>query len=149
MAHCEQVEDLPPFVSQVTPQLEDPSSIELFQQQIQDYLILFRQAVIDAIECQELYDSPNPITVTDAEVDFPNVPSNGSVSIDVPTAVPTPLGTHIISYAALTDATSIEDLLIQFFIVQADVVRITLFNPTGGAVNPDPITFQFITGAPA
>jgi hypothetical protein len=83
--------------------------------------------------------------ITRATIDFPNVPSNGTVTVD--TAAPgTPLGTHIISWAPVSDATSIDDLVITFMTVAVDLVRTVLFNPTGGAINPDSIDFEFVCG---
>ncbi len=53
MPSCLTTCDMEPFVSQVTPQLEDPSSIELFQQQIQDYLIRLRENICTDMNCIE------------------------------------------------------------------------------------------------
>lgn len=85
------------------------------------------------------------IAVHRPDVDFPNVGSNSTVSVDVP-MVGAVLGTHIISWTPLTDATDIEDLIIQFLVVTDDEVRITLQNPTGGAIDPGVITLEILFG---
>ena len=139
-----------PFVAESTPQpgsLEEASTAgELFQQQIQDYLIRALEAV--CADLQELdEESPGyvpPILVRSAEIDIPSIGANGSFTTDL-AVTGAPLGTHILSWAPLTLATSIDDLLIQFVVVDDDVVRFTADNPSPGAVDPDPITFQFIT----
>ena len=140
-----------PFVAESTPQpgsLEEASTAgELFQQQIQDYLIRALEAV--CADLQELdAETPGyvpPIQVTSVEIDIPSIGANGSFTTDFTTLVDVPLGTHILSWAPLTDATSIDDLLIQFVVVATNTVRFTADNPSAGAVDPDPITFQFIT----
>jgi hypothetical protein len=76
-------------------------------------------------------------------IDLPNVPSNGTVTVDTAHAG-LALGTHIISWAPVTDATTIEDLIINWLIVADDLIRTVLFNPTGGAIDPDSIDFEFI-----
>lgn len=142
--------EIEPFVAESTPQpgsLEEASTAgELFQQQVQGYLTRFFEAV-----CQDLADIIgdccvgyfSPIIVTSTELDFPSIGSKSAASIDI-TVSGIPLGTHVVSWAPTTDATSIDDLLIQFLVVAADTVRVTIQNPTAGAVDPDPITFQFI-----
>jgi hypothetical protein len=78
-------------------------------------------------------------------IDLPNVPSNGSVVVDAPHAG-IALGTHIVSWAPLTTATTMDDLIITWTIVDTDLIRIVLFNPTGGAIDPDSIDFEFVIG---
>lgn len=85
------------------------------------------------------------ITVHRPTVDFPNVGSNSTVSVDVP-MVGAVLGTHIITWTPLTDATDIEDMIIQFLVVANDEVRVTLQNPTGGAINPGSIDLEVVFG---
>ena len=139
-----------PFVADSTPQpgsLEEASTAgNIFQQQIQRYL----QRMLDDI-CADFQaldaESPGyvpPIQVTSVVIDIPSVVANGSFTVDLSVA-DAPLGTHILSWAPLTDATSIDDLLIQFVVVDTNVVRFTADNPSAGAIDPDPITFQFIT----
>lgn len=53
MPVCTNLCEMEPFVSQVTPQLDDPSSIELFQQEIQDYLIRMRENLCLDLTCIE------------------------------------------------------------------------------------------------
>lgn len=53
MPICTELCGMEPFVSQVTPQLDDPSSIELFQQEIQDYLIRMRDNLCLDLTCIE------------------------------------------------------------------------------------------------
>lgn len=85
------------------------------------------------------------LVVSRLTIDLPNVPSNGTVVVDTATGVgEAPLGTHIITWAPVTLATSMDDLLMTFMIVAADTVRTVLFNPTGGAINPDSIDFEFV-----
>ena len=143
--------DLEPFVSEVTPQpgsLEEASTAgELFQTQIEDYLVRMLQAMCDDLtevsnECCVGYQPP--IRVRSTVLDIPSIGANGSFTTDI-AVVDTPLGTHILSWAPLTDATSIDDLMIQFVVVADDVLRITIDNPSAGATDPDEITFQFIT----
>ena len=148
--------DLEPFVSEVTPQpgsLEEASTAgEIFQTQIEDYLVRMLQALCDDlteinVECCPPYVPSNggPVySVNSVELDIPSIGSNSSFTVDIPVA-DVPLGTHVISWAALTDATSLDDLMIQFLVVDTDIVRFTADNPSSGAVDPDPITFQFIT----
>lgn len=65
--------------------------------------------------------------------------------VDV-TATGVVLGTHIISWAPTSTATTMDDLIMTLMIVANDTVRLVLHNPTGGAINPDPIDFEFVTG---
>ncbi len=53
MPICTELCGMEPFVSQVTPQADDPSSIELFQQQIEDYLIRMRENLCLDLTCIE------------------------------------------------------------------------------------------------
>ncbi len=78
-------------------------------------------------------------------IDIPNIVSNGTVIIDT-TATGVVLGTHIVTWAPVTTATTMDDLIMTFMIVATDTVRTILFNPTGGAINPDSIDFEFVTG---
>lgn len=87
------------------------------------------------------------IRVYQTVIDFPNVNSNASVSVDVAVAAGlAPLGTEIIGFTPITDASSIDDMLVQIFVPLTDIVRFTLMNPSGGAVNADPITFRIVAG---
>lgn len=85
------------------------------------------------------------ILVTRRTVDIPNIVSNGSVTVDIPAPGVT-TGTHVISWAPTTDATSIDDLLLTFMNVAAGSLRLVAFNPTAGAINPIPIDFEFVCG---
>jgi hypothetical protein len=86
------------------------------------------------------------INIFETTINFPNIPSNQSLFIDVPTGVgQAPLGTLIIAYAPITTATTMDDLVVQFMVVATDTVRVTMFNPTAGGIDPDPIDFQFVT----
>lgn len=80
------------------------------------------------------------------DIDLPNVVSNGTVSGLVTTTASLPLGTHILSWGFLTSAVSLQDLLVEFKIVNTDTLRYVLQNPTGGAIDPANITFQFVVG---
>jgi len=84
------------------------------------------------------------IQVVETTINFPSVPSNGSVFFDV--AVTLAQGTEVISFAPITDATSLDDLVIQVFVPVTDVLRFTLFNPTAGAIDPDSIDWRVVTG---
>lgn len=87
------------------------------------------------------------IRLYEVDIDFPNVVSNGSVSADIATTQSFPLGTHIITFGFNdADAVDIDDMMIQFYFVNVDTLRYTLFNPTGGAINPGIITCQFVVG---
>jgi hypothetical protein len=136
-----------PFSPQSTPQggdLEEAAlAMQAFQEQVTEYLNRFRTAILADLGPTPTY-SP-PIVVASAVVDLPNIPSNGSDFVDVTPTGSVPLGTHILSWAPTTDATSIDDLIIQILVVAANTIRVTMFNPTAGAINPDPITIQFIT----
>lgn len=80
------------------------------------------------------------------DIDLPNVNSNATVSGTVSTTASFPLGTHIISWGVSSDATSMQDLVVTFLFVDTDLLRYVLNNPTGGAIDPANITFQFLTG---
>ena len=78
-----------------------------------------------------------------ATIDIPNIVANGTTVID--TAVTgLDLGTHIISWAPVTTATTMDDLIITFMVVATDLIRAVIHNPTGGAINPDSIDFEFV-----
>lgn len=85
------------------------------------------------------------LIVSRQTVDIPSIGSNSTVLVDV-AATGVALGTHIISWAPTTTATTIDDLLITFMVVADDLIRIVFYNPTGGAINPDPIDFEFVSG---
>ena len=82
----------------------------------------------------------------EVDIDFPNVNSNQTISGDVTTTQSFPLGTHILQFGFGSDATDIDDMIIQFKFVAVDTLRYTLQNPTGGAINPGLITCQFCVG---
>lgn len=85
------------------------------------------------------------ITVHRPTIDFPSVGSNGTVTVD--TAVTgLALGTHIITWAPTSTATTMDDLIVTWMIVATDLLRAVLYNPTGGAIDPDSIDFEFVTG---
>jgi len=84
------------------------------------------------------------IQVFETTINFPSVGSNASVFTDV--AVTAAQGTEIISFAPITDATSLDDLILQVFVPVTNVLRFTLFNPTAGAIDPDSIDFRVVTG---
>lgn len=135
-----------PFVSEVTPQLEDPSSLELFQQQVESYLQRLQEAVCDDLEsvfanCCLGYTGP--ITVASTVIDVAPINSNAAGTFDI-AAPNTPLGSHVVSWAPLTDATSIEDLMITVFVPEDFVIRVNMQNPTPGVIDPAPIVFQIV-----
>ena len=85
--------------------------------------------------------------VYETTIDIPSIGSNASLFADVATGVgDAPLGTEIIGFAAITTAVTIDDLIIQVFVVAADTIRFTMFNPTAGAIDPDAIDFRVVTG---
>lgn len=84
------------------------------------------------------------IQVFETTINFPSVGSNASLFVDV--AVTLAQGTEIISFAPITDATSLDDLIIQVFVPVTNVMRFTLFNPTAGAIDPDSIDWRVVTG---
>lgn len=140
---CTSLCDIEPFSSEVEPQ--DPptaSSITIMRDEIQDYLARFRAALCEDLRCidEQSYDSP--LVVVSTEIDIPSIASNSSFTTDI-TVEGIELGTHVVSWAPLTLATSLDDLLIQFLVVDTNTVRFTADNPSAGAVDPDPITFQF------
>lgn len=138
-----------PFVADVTPQpgsLDEASTAgNIFQQQVERYLQrLLADLCTDLREINSeccVYQPPI-IVATMVGVDFPNIGSNSAVSLDF--TMPVTLGMHILSWTPLTDASSVQDLIIQILIVADNTVRVTMMNPTAGAVDPDPIDFQFI-----
>ena len=75
--------------------------------------------------------------------DFPNIIANSTVISDE-TLTGVALGTHIISWAPASDATAIDDLLIQFLVIATNTLRVTLTNPTGGAIDPGSIDLEFV-----
>ena len=85
------------------------------------------------------------ITVGRETIDLPNVPSNGTVVVDT-NIVGLTLGTHIVSWAPVTTATTMDDLIVTWMIVAVDTLRTVLFNPTAGAIDPDSIDFEFVFG---
>ncbi len=129
------------FVSEEVASPETPDiDLERFKRSVEIYF----QDLLRALNANVVGYGP-PIVVASVVVDLPSIPSNGSAFVDVTPATAVPLGTHIISWAPLTDATSIDDLMIQFLVVAANTVRITMQNPTPGPIDPASITFQFIT----
>ena len=143
MPHCTKICDFPPFNSVVTP---EGSDVDILRTEIQDYLTALRDQICADVQCLDAatVGYVPPIQVNSVDLDIPSIAPNGSFTTDI-AVTGVPLGTHVISWAPLTLATSLDDLLIQFLVVDADVVRITIDNPSPGAVDPDPITFQFIT----
>jgi hypothetical protein len=140
---CTSLCDIEPFSSEVEPQ--DPptaSSITIMRDEIQDYLARFREALCADLRCIDAQSYDSPLVVVSTDIDLPSVGSKDSASVDT-TVEGVPLGTHVVSWAALTDATSIDDLMIQFMVVAEDTVRLTVQNPSAGAIDPDTITFQF------
>lgn len=85
------------------------------------------------------------LLVTRVTIDIPSIGPNGTTVIDV-TATGVLLGTHIISWAPVTTATSMDDLSLTFMVVANDLIRVVLTNPTGGAIDPDSIDFEFVSG---
>ncbi len=79
-------------------------------------------------------------------VDFPNVIANGTVSGDITTVTSFPLGTALIAWGFLEDASVIEDMQIQFIFINTDTLRFTLSNPTGGAIDAGALDMWFVTG---
>jgi hypothetical protein len=107
--------------------------------------------VTDKVEAEAFYISGigevnslfQNIQVITSAVDLDEVGSKGSEFVDV--SVPNvPLGTHVVSWAATTDATSMDDLIVQVMVVATDTVRVIMQNPTSGAINPAEITFEFL-----
>jgi len=85
------------------------------------------------------------LLVSRVTIDFASIGSNATVTIDT-SVTGVALGTHLISWTPVTDATSMDDLLIQFLVVDTDLIRAILQNPTGGAIDPDSIDWEFLTG---
>ena len=86
------------------------------------------------------------IRMFEVDHDFPSVGSNSSVANDVTTALSFPLGTHVIQWGFGSDATSLQDLILQVAFVDTNTLRMILFNPTAGAVDPGLVTVQLVTG---
>lgn len=78
---------------------------------------------------------------------FPSINSNQTVTDDI-TVTGVQLGDMIISWTPSSDATEIEDLQIQFLIINTNTIRATLSNPTGGAIDPGAIDLIFFVGRP-
>lgn len=140
------------FVAEVTAQSasleEAASTMEIFMQQVEGYLSRLRTAVCTDVTNlnTQINEAYIRLFVIRATLDIPNVPSNGTVTID--TAVSNvPLGTHFVSWAPTTLATSLDDLIVTWMIVAENTIRTVLHNPTGGAINPDSIDFEFVLGA--
>ena len=85
------------------------------------------------------------LLVSRVTIDIPNVVANGTVTIDT-AATGVALGTHIITWAPVTTATTMDDLILTFMVVATDLVRTVVHNPTAGAINPDSIDFEFVSG---
>jgi hypothetical protein len=85
-------------------------------------------------------------TFQPVSVDFPIVGSNATVSGDIVTVSSFPLGTALISWGFLDDASIIADLQIQILFINTDTLRFTLSNPTAGAINAGPLDMFFVTG---
>tara|TARA_R110002126_G_scaffold281672_2_gene429577 strand:- start:1745 stop:2071 length:327 start_codon:yes stop_codon:yes gene_type:complete len=79
-------------------------------------------------------------------VDFPNVGSIATVSGDITTVTSFPLGTALLSWGFLQDASVIQDLQIQFVFINANTLRFTLSNPTAGAIDAGALNMFFVTG---
>lgn len=87
------------------------------------------------------------VRVYETTINFPSVGSNGSISVNVATAVgAAPLGTEILGFTPITDASSIDDMIMQVFVPLADTIRFTLQNPSGGPIDPAAIDFRIVTG---
>ena len=86
------------------------------------------------------------VRLFEIDFDYPNVGSNGTLSVDITTTASFPLGSHIVSWGFASDAQAIEDMIIQFILVDTDTLRMTLINPTGGAIDGGVITTQFLVG---
>lgn len=83
------------------------------------------------------------VKVISAVVDFPSVGSNQSRFVDIIVPDGVELGT-LVEMVADSDASSMDDLIWTAYIVNTNVLRITMFNPTGGPADPIPTTFVFI-----
>lgn len=87
------------------------------------------------------------IRVVEATVNLPSIASNRAESLDIATAVgAAPLGTEILAFAPITDASTLDDLILQLIVVATDTLRITMQNPTAGAIDPASIDFRIVTG---
>jgi hypothetical protein len=94
------------------------------------------------------YDSVfRNIRVVEVTLNFPSIGSKQAEFIDVPTTVgAAPLGTQILAFTPITTATTMDDLIVQAFVVATDTVRFTMQNPSAGAIDPDSIDFRVVTG---
>ena len=79
----------------------------------------------------------------ETDIDLPNVNSNQTLTIDHAVTGPA-LGYHILHWTPTTDASDIDDMIINWLVVTDDEIRGVYQNPTGGAINPGIITFQFV-----
>ena len=79
-------------------------------------------------------------------VDFPSIGSVSTISGDIVTVTSFPLGTALIAWGFLEDASVIQDLQIQFIFINTNTLRFTLSNPTGGAIDPGSLDMWFVTG---
>ena len=86
-----------------------------------------------------------PLLVIRETIDVPNVEDGDTVVVDT-TATGVVLGSHIISWAPVTTATTIDDLIVTWMIVASDLIRSVWFNPTGSDIDPDSIDFEFVVG---
>lgn len=143
MTSCDGICTFPPFNPNVIPESSD---VDILRTEIEDYLSEMKAQICADLRCLNAatVGYVPPIQVNSVILDIPSIVANGSFTTDI-TVTGVPLGTHVISWAPLTLATSLDDLLVQFLVVDEDTVRITIDNPSPGAVDPDPITFQFIT----
>ena len=95
------------------------------------------------IRLDTLYRNINVYTIT---LDFPSVGSNGTQVIDQAVAAgAAPLGTFV-QMIPLTDASSFDDMIFQAVVVSTDSIRFITHNPSGGAIDPDPVDFAVWTG---
>ncbi len=85
------------------------------------------------------------IVVARATVDIPSIGANGTTVIDV-SVTGLVLGYHILSWAPVTTATTMDDLIVTWMVVANDLLRAVFHNPTGGAIDPDSIDFEWVLG---
>ena len=87
------------------------------------------------------------VRVVEVTLNFPSIGSKQAEFIDVPTtAGAAPLGTQILAFTPITVATTMDDLIVQAFVVATDTVRFTMQNPSAGAIDPASIDFRVVTG---
>ena len=92
------------------------------------------------------FDTVYPVTfIVRTTLDIASVGSKGTVQIDIVVANAL-VGMHVISYAPTTLATSLDDLIMQWMIVQDGFIRVVLSNNSAGSIDPDPIDFEFLFG---